>query len=93
MYKSTEGSVAPSCSPIQTPRLARVALTTPHGAVDGRSPDLRINVLPNLPKPDGLSGIHRGHSPLTVAGAVTGLAPFGSASPYSLFHPKRIFGD
>lgn len=40
-------------------------------AVDGRSPDLRISVTPNLPKPDRPSGIHRGHSPLTVAGAVT----------------------
>lgn len=34
-----------------------------------------------------LSGDHRGHSPLTVAGAVTVLARFGSSSPYSLFIP------
>lgn len=37
-----------------------------------------------------LSGIHRGHSPLTVAGAVTGLAPFGYSSPYSLFIPNAF---
>lgn len=51
MYQSTEAAVSPSWSPNQTPRLSRVALTAPNGAVDGRSPDLRINVSPSLPKP------------------------------------------
>ena len=37
-----------------------------------------------------LSGDHRGRSPLTVAGAVTGLARFGSSSPYSLFIPDAF---
>lgn len=58
-------------------------------AIDGRSPDLRVVACPILPEL-ALSGDLRGHSPLTVAGAVTDLARFGSSSPYSLFIPHAF---
>ena len=63
---------------------------TPPGlsySFDGRSPDLRVKALPIPSRARLLSGDHRGRSPLTVAGAVTVLAPLGCSSPYSLFIP------
>jgi hypothetical protein len=54
----------------------------------GRSPDLRVD---GLKAPSQFpSGINFKTSPLTVAGAVTVLAPFGSSSPYSLLGPSHI---
>ena len=52
--------------------------------LDGRSPDSRVEALLRLPTPRG-SGLLQQCSPLTVAGAVTDLAPFGYTTPYSLF--------
>jgi len=49
----------------------------------------RVAARPILPE-QLLSGDHRGRSPLTVAGAVTDLARFGSSSPYSLFIPDAF---
>ena len=45
---------------------------------DGRSPDSRLNALPCLPGPHWSSGVSRGRSPLTGAGAVAalGLSPY-----------------
>ncbi len=51
---------------------------------DGRSPDSRVKAPPILPGPLP-SGVSRGRSPLTVAGAVTDLAPAGDTAPCSLF--------
>jgi hypothetical protein len=54
----------------------------------GRSPDLRVD---GLKAPSQFpSGINFKTSPLTVAGAVTVLAPFGSSSPYSLLGSLAI---
>jgi hypothetical protein len=54
------------------------------GDHSGRSPDSRVEALPRLPTPWG-SGLLQQCSPLTVAGAVTDLAPIGYTTPYSLF--------
>ena len=45
-----------------------------------------------FPNAVAFSGQNRGHSPLTVAGAVMDSAHFGAASPYSLFIPVLAIG-
>jgi len=56
--------------------------------VSGRSPDSRVLV--QLAFPGEPQWLVQRHSPLTVAGAVTDLVPFGYAAPCSLFLPLRI---
>ena len=60
-------------------------------SLDGRSPDLRIKVFPDLPKPTWLSGIFRGHSPFTVAGAVADLEHIWRNLTAFPFHFSRMF--
>ena len=65
---------------------ACIVLRFRHGlyAGDGRSPDSRVDASPNLPRRMP-SGLCRGRSPPTVAGAVTELMLFGSSAPCSHF--------
>ena len=83
----------PSCLPLsRTPRLGQLKLRAhrpmPH---DGRSPDSRIKAHPNLPRLTS-SGLPWGHSPPTVAGAVTDLEPQSRTVPCSHFiSPTHVF--
>ncbi len=56
---------------------------------DGRSPGSRVEGLAGLPGP-WTSGMDDKPSPLTVAGAATVSAPFGSSSPCSLLIPPAL---
>jgi len=78
--------VYPKCPHIP---LGHPAQVSPYS--DGRSPDSRVEAFSILPGKIPVD-IKWSRSPLTVAGAVTGLAPDGYTSPYSLLFPLAL-GD